>query len=130
MKWDSFDLARLLQVTEAAYTAEQAKMTALSQKEGRLRTQIGELNAARYRTQTLPEDDITPRVGADYLWQSWVDSRVSALNTELARTLVEKSRLRVVLKRSFGKHQVAGHYYEQARLARLRDRDGEHDDRC
>ena len=117
------DVSRLWQVTEAAYAAEQAKMTRLNLRETQLRQQLSDLAAARKSTNTPMEEDAAARAGADFLWQKWVDSRVTDLNSELARVLVEKSRVHASLTRAFGKFQVTGHLFEQARRAQIRDAD-------
>lgn len=116
-------MARLMQITESAYAVEQANMTRLNRREAELRQQIADLNAARIGVATPLEEDHAARVGADFLWQKWVDSRVTALNTDLARVLVEKARAHAKLTRAFGKYQVTGHLYEQARIARRKAAD-------
>lgn len=108
--------SRLMQATEAAYAAEQANMSLLARREIQLRLQIADLNAARIAQDQQIEADYAKRIGADFLWQGWVDSRLSKLNAELARTLLARERARAKLTLAFGKYQIAGHLYEQARL--------------
>lgn len=112
-------MARLRQVTEAAFAAQQSNMTRLTRREAQLRQQIIELNAARQGSETPIEDDHAARAGADFLWQRWVDKRISALNAELARVLVEKSRAQQKLAKAFGRFQVTGHLLDQARSDRI-----------
>jgi len=118
LKTSVSQIAGLLQITQVAYAAEQANMSRLNRREADLRQQILDLNTGRIGSETPIEQDHAARVGADFLWQKWVDTRVTALNVELARVLVEKSRAHADLTRAFGKYQVTGHLYEEARIAR------------
>lgn len=117
----SSEIARLMQITEAAFAAQQANMTRLSRKEDRLRAQIKDLQMARTRRETPLEEDVAARAGADFRWDKWVVGRITSLNTELARVLFEKSRAKSALRLAFGKSQVTGQLYEQARIAQRRD---------
>ncbi len=114
------ELERLMQVTEAGYAAEQAKMGALRQTEFTVRAQIAALRDQLGSSSGPIEDNPALSVGADLLWETWIDGRISALNSELAQVLVEVEKARATLTRAFGKFQVAAHLYEQSRLAKLR----------
>lgn len=120
---------RLMLVTEAAYAAEQGKMSSLHNREAELRAKIADLKSARNSQDKPIEEDYSKRAGVDFLWQRWVERSVSALNAELARTLLEKERCRLKLTREFGKYQMAGHLYKRARIEaqRLAEKRAERD---
>ncbi len=117
MTQKSDQMSRLMQVTEAAYAAEQSHMTRLIRQEMQIRQQIAALNAARRSQDRSIDQDYAALVGADFRWQRWVDVRVTQLNTTLAKTLVEKDRVRTKLTRAFGKYQIAGHLFEQTKIS-------------
>ena len=125
------DLRAIGELTEAAFVARQAEMAGLKRTELALRAQLSDLDAAkRANAEAAEAMDPATRAGADLLWQSWVDSRRSAINLTLARTLAEQSRVRTELARSFGRNHAVGGLAARAKLAsdlqRLRraERDG------
>lgn len=111
------DMARLMQVTEAAFNAQRAKMMQLTRREDAIRQQIAELTEPRPADPTTLQDDAAARAGADFLFQQWLDRRIVALNQEMAKLRVAKARLHGPLSKAFGKYQITGHLYEEARLA-------------
>lgn len=117
------DLSRLMKVTEAAYSAERAKMMRLTEQETAIREQIALLTEPRPTEPTSLEDDAAARAGAEFLFQQWLDRRIATLNRELAKLRVAKAQLRTPLSKAFGRYQITGHLYEDARLAAIRSQD-------
>lgn len=109
------DMAALARVTQAAFDAEQARMAALKRAEQDVRALIAELDLPRHDPATPLADDAALRAGADLNWQLWVDSRRSALNAELARTLVAQAKARASLKQRFGRNEAAHALAERVR---------------
>ena len=112
------DLAGLAQLADAAFGAGQARMGALRQREADLRGTIAALDAQRRaRAESLGDADPALIAGADMLWHGWIDSRRSALNLELARTLAEQAAARAALRLAFGRKQASEALVSRAQAA-------------
>jgi hypothetical protein len=101
MRSQAKQLRALSSLTGAALKAKQAEMARMKQQEADIRNRI----AALQRRPSGEVGDVDPatRVGADALWQIWVDNRRMALTTGLARNLAAQDRLRHELARLFGR---------------------------
>ncbi len=103
----SRDLLALSRLTGAAFAARQARMGVLRQAEMALREKLAALDSARTaRAESLTEADPALQAGADLLWQSWVELRRAALNTELSQTLLAQEAARAALGLAFGRDQA------------------------
>lgn len=104
-------LGHLKQATDAAYQAEQAKLSALTRQEAALRQALADLDGMHRDARALSVDQMAaPRaIGAEMLWQGWVQRRRQQLNVELAGLLVTKAARVAALARAFGRAEtVAG----------------------
>lgn len=99
------DLARLIEVLDAAFQAEQARMGEIGRRIDQMTARLRDLTAA----PAQPGDDIAPatRVGADMRWRAWAEDRRKRLNAELAGLMREREERRAALGVAFGKLQAA-----------------------
>ncbi len=123
MRYTRAQINGLIKITEATFAAEQARMIRLSEREADLRGTLAEMRRALHTRAVDPTQDAAIRAGADLKWEAWVDHRIAALNIELAKVLMEKQNVRSALKQAFGKYQVAEHFAQDARKARIKAAD-------
>lgn len=99
-------LARLQEVLEAAFQAEQARLAEVARRIAAIEAQLEAL-----RRPVPPEagQDMaaTTMAEADMRWRTWVEQRRRTLNEELARLRQEKEARRADLATAFGKRQAA-----------------------
>lgn len=96
------------QITEARFQAELAKLRALSAAEAAIRTDIARLNAQRLAAQAQFDGEVSLRaLGADSLWQSWLNRNLTALNMRLANTMAQKLESLDACRAAFGRNQAA-----------------------
>lgn len=103
------DWRRLAQLTATVFDSAANRMKQLQRRETTLRATLAALEADRRSAFDLlgnPAEDPAQRAGAGVLWQQWIDRRRSALNAELARTLVQIDIARTGLARAYGRHQA------------------------
>ena len=114
------DLVQLERAAGAAYQAAQASLRDILAEETRLRSALADLDAKRSDTHALaPEEMRAPRaVGADILWQAWVQRTRQELNMRLARTLVSKSDKLAALRLAFGRVDAVKTLIDQEKSAR------------
>lgn len=118
------DLAALAQLAGLASSTAEARLSILTRKADDLRTLLAELDTARRdRARGLTAADPAMMAGADLRWHRWIDGRRSALNGELARTLVDVARARAALKHAFGQKLASEALAERGKREGLRDRD-------
>lgn len=106
MSLDLRQIARLQEVLEASFQAEQARLSEVSR---RIEAVQGQL-AALHRTRDVEaESDLSPAAiaKADMRWRAWVEQRRRSLNNELARLMTEREARRADLATAFGKRQAA-----------------------
>ncbi len=117
------DLDRLKQATDAVYQAEQAKMRDILRQEADLRRALGDLDEKRHAARALPADQLAaPRaIGADMLWQSWIQRTRQNLNVKLAQVLVKKAERQAALTRAFGRTEVVANLLMQEKAALRKD---------
>lgn len=108
------ELRRLQRIADAHYLAEQAKLSGLVKTEVEIREKLAGLSNSR--KQTYSPDEATLMTGADLRWYQWVDTRRSALNQELARTLAQREQQVSVLRKVFGRKQAIDSLAESARM--------------
>ena len=113
-------LADLVNLTDALYQAELAKMQGLAARESKLRADLAKLDQHHKQNLTLPATELfAPRhIGADVLWHGWVGRTRTELNQQLALVLAQKSQMMKALRSAHGKHQAADQVLEDARISR------------
>lgn len=109
------DLARL---TGMVYRQRQAELQALRAEERRLATAMDALQDNRRATaQADHADPVRQSLGADILWQGWLDARLRELNIEMARLRARREPVETRLRLAFGRDQVAHVLQEKAAQA-------------
>jgi len=110
-------LADLVDLNDALYQAELAKMQGLAAHEGKLRADLARLEQQHKQNLTLPATQLfAPRhIGADVLWQGWVGRSRTDINQQLALVLAQKAQMMKGLRLAHGKHQAAKQLLEDAR---------------
>jgi hypothetical protein len=109
-EWDE-----LVRLTTISFEVAQSRMAELRRRETQLRIKLAGLEKPPgCPTVFSDKSDPASRAGADALWQSWINSRRTELNNELARTLVQIDVARRTLAAAHGRHQATE---EVARLA-------------
>ncbi|GAA6188393.1 hypothetical protein [Litorivita sp. NS0012-18] len=107
----------LVQVTDALYQVELAKVQKIAAEEARLRQALADLDAqARDAMEAAQNDMMALRaLGADLLWRQWVGRARAGLQMQLAQVLVRKNEAMTRLRRAFGKSSVAQELRDQDR---------------
>jgi hypothetical protein len=110
-------LADLVDLNDALYQAELAKLQGLTAQEGKLRADLARLEQHHQQNQSLPAEQLfAPRhIGADVLWQGWVGRTRTELNQKLALVLAQKSQMMNGLRRAHGKREAAKQLLHDAR---------------
>lgn len=105
----------LVQVTDALYQVELAKVQKIAAEEARLRQALADLDSQARDAMDAAQDDMMAvrALGADLLWRQWVGRARAALQMQLAQVLVRKNEAMVKLRRAFGKATVAQDLLEQ-----------------
>ncbi|OUS19604.1 hypothetical protein A9Q95_15230 [Rhodobacterales bacterium 59_46_T64] len=105
----------LVQVTDALYQVELAKVQKIAAEEARLRQALADLDSQARDAMNAAQDDMMAvrALGADLLWRQWVGRARAALQMQLAQVLVRKNEAMVKLRRAFGKTTVAQDLLEQ-----------------
>lgn len=102
MRKDKLD--QMSRVTEAVYYAEYRKIQVLLQEESRLRKALARLQEqSEAERQTLATDMPMQSIGADLLWQGWLERSRKELNVELSQVLAKKSTAMDRVRRAFGR---------------------------
>lgn len=98
------EMAAMRDILDAQVLTAQTKVAIIRRQEHDLRQQIARLREQRFDRPVA--DDPATRAAADVRWQGWIDTRLTALNTELAQIMVQKDREIAVLRRAFGRQQA------------------------
>lgn len=100
------DLAAL---TAAVRTAAEAKMRRLAAQEAELREELAALEAKCRAARHLDAGDLMAQqsIGADMLWQGWVNRTRRQLQIRLARVLAMKGAALQELRRAHGRSEAA-----------------------
>lgn len=100
------NMASLQQITDAQFQVSQAKMQTITTEEQRIRKTLLDLELQR-QTSGSDGDMVAIRaLGADIMWQVWVDRKRAALHIKLAQILVRKANAANELRHTFGKNQA------------------------
>lgn len=102
-------LDSLVQLTHAAFQAEQQRLKGIAQREAELRTELTQLDLHRHNGLALSDDrlDTLRQVGADVLWQGWIGRTREEINRKLALVLAQKARHVQTLRQAFGRYDAA-----------------------
>ena len=125
-------LARLNDVTEAVFRAEQAKLSRLARREADLRKQLETLlhDRSAVARNERARDDAALAAGADVLWHQWIATRQTRLNSELLQVLALKERQMDRVRKAHGRAEALRQLtlrtraQEEARRAARHERDG------
>lgn len=107
-------IGELVQITDALFQVEQAKMQRIAAEENLIRQALTDLDA-QYSTAMNDSSDMMAvrALGADLLWQVWVGRKRADLQMELARVLVRKAQAAEGLRHAFGKNHVADQLHQR-----------------
>ncbi len=100
-------LAQMSRVTEAMYLAEYRKVQTVLQEEARIRGALAQLREqADSERAALAGDMPMQTIGADLLWQAWLERSRKQLNIELSQVLARKSVLMDRVREAFGRRNA------------------------
>ena len=101
-------LAKLGQLTEAAFMAEQAKLAKLNRQEADLRAQLAHLLEDRAAAARLdrPVGEAALSAGADVRWHQWIAARQTRLNNELLQVMTLKRYQLSKVRKAHGRAQA------------------------
>lgn len=102
-------LDQLTKITDALYHVDLAKLKSVSAEEAEIREKLSTLDAQEKEAAVQAESNAISlgAIGADILWQAWVERKRKSLLMTLANILVRKSHAKDALRRTFGKNAVA-----------------------
>lgn len=104
----------LLQLEQLRSLKSQKALSEVTAEESRLRRQIGTLQEHR-RMSHEPDPGLMPMraIGADILWQGWIDRTQADLNTDLARVLARKAPIAKRARKNIGRRDVVSEMKDQ-----------------
>lgn len=104
--------ARMLnRILEAKYASRLAAFQRVLERERSLRASLQEL-AERARETHIATPENMKLIGADVIWQSWIEQKSRHLNLELAQVMVQKEHETHLLRQEFGR-KLAGSEVER-----------------
>lgn len=101
------DFQQLAQLEHLRSLASQKEMAALQHKEAQLRQQLEAIRA--FRTELhAPDPELRPMraIGADILWNKWLDQTKVSLNMSLARVLAQKENVARKVRKDVGRAET------------------------
>lgn len=114
----------LAALTRALFQAETGRLEALLQEETRLRRDLAMLKVQQDQAMTLPQADGLRRIGADVLWQGWLDRNRAEVQMHLAQILARKARILPELRESFGRQQASAVLLHRQEMTAAQNRAG------
>jgi hypothetical protein len=103
----SDDMKTLLELEQLRSLKSQKALAEISAEEAKIRRQIGTLQQHRRLSHEADPALIPMRaIGADILWQGWIDRTQSDLNMDLARVLVRKAPIIKRARKDIGRREV------------------------
>ncbi|MCM2561903.1 hypothetical protein M8756_07065 [Lutimaribacter sp. EGI FJ00015] len=106
---------QIARLTSVMFRRRQAELQALHVEENRLRDAMAALDENRVQTKLADcANPVRQSLGADVLWQGWLDTQQRELSMELARLRAAKETLLHSLKKALGRQQVAEHLQKTA----------------
>ncbi|ABG29886.1 hypothetical protein CEP88_11130 [Roseobacter denitrificans] len=103
-------LQTIQQVFELKFKKKQGAFLAVLQQEQQLRAQLKKLDT-QLRNSQMDQHQNMQAIGADVIWQSWVERSKKSLNLELAQVLAQKETLLVNVKKDYGRLLVSRELY-------------------
>lgn len=94
------------QIFDLKFKKKQGAFLAVVQQEKQLRAQLKKLDT-QARTSQIQEHQNMQAIGADVIWQSWIERSKKSLNMELAQVLAQKETLLSNVKKDYGKLLVS-----------------------
>ena len=112
----------LLQLEQLRSLKSQKELAEITAEESRLRRQIGTLQEHR-RMSHEPDPGLMPMraIGADILWQGWIDRTQSDLNMDLARVLARKAPIAKRAKKNIGRRDVVSEMKDEMQVRDRRE---------
>lgn len=111
-------MQNITHLTDALFQAQLAKLQDVLEQENALRRGIDDLEERHKAVGRLdaPGMGEMRQIGADIIWQGWVDRKRRDLQAELARCLVRKNRLMRSVQKAFGRNAAAEKMQAEAKL--------------
>ncbi|AEI96254.1 MULTISPECIES: hypothetical protein [Roseobacter] len=103
-------LNAIKQIFDLQFKKKQGAFLAVVQKEQQLRGQLKKLDT-QVRNSQIHEHQNMQAIGADVIWQSWVERSKKTLNLELAQVLAQKETLLSNVRKDYGKLLVSRELY-------------------
>ena len=111
----------LLQLEQLRSLKSQKALAEIQAEEARLRRQIGTLQQHRRNSHdTDPELMPMRAIGADILWQGWIDRTQADLNIDLARVLARKAPIVQRARKNIGRRETVSELKDHMQIADLR----------
>ncbi|SFT95502.1 hypothetical protein [Sedimentitalea nanhaiensis] len=123
MKLDKLD--QMTKVTEVLYLNELGKVQEILAEEARLRGELARLQDQSQEAQRQLSDDLPMRsLGADLLWQGWLNRTQRQLNIELSQVMAKKLVAIGTVRKAFGRQNAVQCMYDRSQ-AGLKTRERE-----
>jgi len=97
-------MTKLDDLADAIYTNAAAKLEAHTARVNRIKAQINAL-AEKKVARTHESVRLTYWGEVEFLWHQWIDTKIEALNIELARELAKRPQVIQQAKKGFGRMQ-------------------------
>lgn len=118
------DLTKLSQLEELRSLKSQQELARLNAEEQTLRRQISTLNGHRSNSYSTETGLIPMRaIGADVLWQSWIDRTQMQLTLDLAKLLARKEPVKRRAARDVSRQDVVSSLARQEQMENRLERD-------
>jgi len=105
-------LKSIEQIFDLKFKKKQGAFLAVVQQEKQLRAQLNKLDI-QARSSQVHEHQNMQAIGADVIWQSWVERTRKTLNLELAQVLAQKEALLANVKKDYGRLLVSRELYSE-----------------
>ncbi len=114
------ELRALVELTNARFEAERARLRGFFEVEAGLRRDLARLEAHGRAMAALPPDDLGQgrAIGADIAWSAWQAKKRMEVNRDLALHLARKEGVLKALRRAYGKKEAANTLWKNARQAK------------
>ena len=96
-------ISRLIPVLDMAFQAEQIKMAKIARRIAALRDQLKDLD----RPESFDPMSVASRMGADVLWETWVQDRKMLIMQEMAHAMRDREAQRSLLVAALSKLEAA-----------------------
>jgi hypothetical protein len=108
------DLQNLKQLQKLKMLRSQKDLHTLQAEENRIRKDLATLNSHRFQSRAADPNLIPMRsIGADVLWQGWIDRTQADLTTDLAKLLVRKEPIARRVATDTGRYDVVAEKYKE-----------------